>query len=111
MRSSKEREVKRRLADGTEREYRYSKTPQRAPRLAPDSLGALIAAYRLSPEWIGLAPATHKNRTYYTNSHSLVPMRPVPQSDCHDAPWLIGKFVPGLAAVVDNVVVGLEDAV
>ncbi len=46
-----------------------------------------------------------------TNSHSLVPMCPVPQSDCHDAPWLIGKFVPGVAAVVDNVVVGLEDAV
>lgn len=65
MRSSKERVVKRRLADGTEREYRYSKTPQRAPRLAPDSLGALIAAYRLSPEWLGLAPATHQNRTYY----------------------------------------------
>ncbi len=51
------------------------------------------------------------NYTTYTNSHSLVPMCPVPQSDCHDAPWLIGKFVPGLAAVVDNVVVGLEDAV
>jgi hypothetical protein len=38
-------------------------------------------------------------------------MRPVAQSDGHDAPWLVDKFVPGIAAVIDNVVVGFEDAV
>jgi len=32
-------------------------------------------------------------------------------SDGHDVPWLIDKLVPGLAAVVDDVVVGCEDAV
>ena len=32
-------------------------------------------------------------------------------SDGHDAPGLIGEFVPGFAAMVDDVVVGFEDAV
>lgn len=34
-----------------------------------------------------------------------------PASDCHDLPRLIGELVPGLPAVVDDVVVGDEDAV
>ena len=38
-------------------------------------------------------------------------MRPIPQSDCHYAPWLIDKFVPGMAAVVDDIFVGLEDPI
>jgi hypothetical protein len=38
-------------------------------------------------------------------------MRRVSQTDGHDAPWLIDEFVPRLAALVDNVVVGFEDAI
>ena len=33
------------------------------------------------------------------------------QSQGHDAPRLIAEFVPGVAAVVENVVAGAEDAV
>lgn len=38
-------------------------------------------------------------------------MCPLPQSERHDAPGLVGEAVPGVAAVVEDVVVGLEDAV
>ena len=38
-------------------------------------------------------------------------MRPVSQADGHDAPRLIEELVPGVAAMVDDVVVGFEDAV
>jgi len=38
-------------------------------------------------------------------------MSPLPHSDGHDAPWLTDEVVPGEAAVVDDVVVGFEDAV
>jgi hypothetical protein len=38
-------------------------------------------------------------------------MRPLAQSDGHDPPGLIDKLVPGAAAVVDEIVVGFEDAV
>ena len=38
-------------------------------------------------------------------------MRPLPHADGHDAPWLIDEVVPGEAAVVDDVIVGFEDAV
>lgn len=38
-------------------------------------------------------------------------MGPFASSDGHDVPWLIDELVPGLAAVVDDVVVGGEDAV
>jgi hypothetical protein len=36
---------------------------------------------------------------------------PLAQSDGHDAPGLIDELVPGVAAVVDEVIVGLEDAI
>ena len=38
-------------------------------------------------------------------------MRPLAQSDGHDAPGLIDELVPSLAAVVDEIVVGTKDAV
>ena len=38
-------------------------------------------------------------------------MCPLAQSDGHDPPGLIDKLVPSLAAVVDEIVVGFEDAV
>jgi hypothetical protein len=36
---------------------------------------------------------------------------PIAQSDEHDPPGLIGEFVPCVAAMVDEIVVGLEDPV
>ncbi len=38
-------------------------------------------------------------------------MRPLPRSDGHDAPWLLGEAVPREAAMVEDIVVGFEDAV
>ena len=38
-------------------------------------------------------------------------MGPFAATDRHDVPWLIDELIPRLAAVVDDVVVGGEDAV
>jgi len=38
-------------------------------------------------------------------------MRPIAESDGHDCPWLVDELVPGVAAMVDDIVVGLEDPV
>ena len=38
-------------------------------------------------------------------------MRPLSHSQRHDAPWTVDEGVPGVAAVVENIVVGLEDSV
>src|SRR5665811_1230115 len=38
-------------------------------------------------------------------------MRPLAQSDGHDAPWLIDELVPCFAAMVDEIVIGFEDTV
>ena len=60
------RTVRKRLADGTVKEYTYTRAPKQ-PRAtshaAPDSLGALILAYERSPEWNGLAANSRAIRT------------------------------------------------
>ena len=38
-------------------------------------------------------------------------MRPIAQSDGHDPPGLIDELVPSVAAMIDEIVVGFEDAV
>ena len=38
-------------------------------------------------------------------------MRPLAQSNGHDAPGLIDKLVPSLAAMINEIIVGFEDAV
>ena len=38
-------------------------------------------------------------------------MRPLSQSDGHDLPGSVDKGIPGVAAVIDDIVVGFEDAV
>ena len=38
-------------------------------------------------------------------------MRPLAQTNGHDAPGLIDELVPSLAAVIDEIIVGFEDAV
>jgi integrase len=55
--------VRKRLADGTVKEYRYPRRPvDRTPRFAPDSLDGLLVAYRRSPEWLALSD--HTRETY-----------------------------------------------
>jgi integrase len=66
------RTVRKTLADGTVREYTYSRTPKPKARPiepASDNLRALISAYERSPEWRAMAPRTVKNR--------LIALRPL----------------------------------
>lgn len=67
-RSSKKkagRIVRRKLADGTIKEYRYPawKPAPRPP--AGDTMRGLLRAYEGSPEWAALAPATKQNYLIY----------------------------------------------
>jgi len=41
----------------------------------------------------------------------LAGLGPFPAADGHDVPRLIDEFVPSLAAMVDDVVIGCEDPV
>jgi hypothetical protein len=38
-------------------------------------------------------------------------VRPVAQADRHDGPWLLHELVPGIAAVIDEVLVTGKDPV
>jgi hypothetical protein len=38
-------------------------------------------------------------------------MGPIAHSDGHDAPGLVREFIPRFAAVVEDIVVGFEDAI
>ncbi len=38
-------------------------------------------------------------------------MSPIVQSEAHDALWLLGKPVPGIAAMVDDIVVANESSI
>lgn len=59
--------VRRRLADGTVREYRYPKGGKKLPaaRFSADSLHALLAAFRRSPELAAKAKATRATYAIY----------------------------------------------
>lgn len=60
--------VRRRLADGTVKEYRYSvrsAAKSKVPRIAPGSVDAMLEAFRNSPEWAELAPKTRQNYDIY----------------------------------------------
>lgn len=59
-----ERVVRKRLADGTVKEFRYPRHKAPVGRNAPGSIGALIEAYRRSPEWRHLATST---QNFYLN--------------------------------------------
>ncbi|WP_158295635.1 tyrosine-type recombinase/integrase [Crenalkalicoccus roseus] len=60
------RVVRKTLADGTIREYRYGAwKPKPSSRVAPDSLDAVLAAYRQSPEFRAKAPATQAQYAIY----------------------------------------------
>lgn len=59
------RAVKKRLADGSVKTYYYTrKRTTTGQRFEPDSIGALLQAYRLSPEWRAKAKGT--KATYNT---------------------------------------------
>lgn len=61
--ASSEKVVRKRLASGEVREYRYSRVAKPTPpRWAADSVDALLLAYRAGPEWQALA---HHTRTTY----------------------------------------------
>ena len=60
----REKVVRRRLASGVVKEYRYSARPARS-RTEPGSLTALIEAWRRSPEWAATAPTTQRYRLIY----------------------------------------------
>ena len=57
--------VRRRLSDGSIKEYRYDKKPNPTSRIAPNTVGALIQAYRRSPEWFALTDKSRKHYGYY----------------------------------------------
>lgn len=64
-RKAAERVVRRRLADGTVREYRYPPYRAKRRKIPADSLEALIHSYRRSPEWDGLSERTRTNYAIY----------------------------------------------
>jgi len=57
--------VRKRLADGTIKEYRYDRARQSSEAIAADSLGMMIRAYQASPEWGRLSLATKDRYTRY----------------------------------------------
>ena len=59
------RVVRRILADGTTKVYRYGPHKPARPKLAADSIDALIRAYRRSPEWAALRPHTKEVYNIY----------------------------------------------
>jgi integrase len=59
------RVVRRLLADGTTKEYCYAPWQPKRQRIPADSVDALLAAYRRSPEWAALKPATRATYSIY----------------------------------------------
>jgi integrase len=61
--------VRRTLADGTVKEYRYTRNRSQKrssePEIPADTLGTLIRAYRRSPEWGALKPRTRQTYNIY----------------------------------------------
>jgi hypothetical protein len=63
-----------------------------------------------SSPWFFGEPRPLPDRAY-TKSHWLELVRPLALSDGHDLPGSVDKGIPGVAAVIDDIVVGFEDAV
>lgn len=80
--------VRRMLADGSVKEYRYQRNKPAQRQQAPDTMGALIVAYRQSPDWIGLRDSTRRNYNYYLRhleDYAEVPARDMKRRDLLDA--------------------------
>jgi integrase len=74
-----ERVVRRKLADGTVRAYRYPPYRPSRPKIPADSLEALIRAYRRSPEWGALSERTQTNYAIYLRPLEEIGHLPVRQ--------------------------------
>lgn len=70
--------VRKRLANGTIKEYRYARTPTVATaRNKPGTIGALIQAYRESPEWRDLRPRSRDFKSFYLRLLEQRPAMPL----------------------------------
>ena len=70
--------MRKRLADGTVKEYRYQRhSPPKQDRFAADSLAALMIAYRRSPEWNALKPNSRAQYNRYLRHLEEAWHRPV----------------------------------
>jgi integrase len=54
----KPRVVRKTLADGTVKEYRYARRAVKRELPSPNTVGALVAAFKASPEWRAYSPKT-----------------------------------------------------
>jgi integrase len=63
--SKGQRVVRTKLADGTTKEYVYPKYAGPKERYLPETIGGLLTAYRLSPEWLALKPSTKSLKNIY----------------------------------------------
>lgn len=71
------RVVKKTLADGTVREYRYATGARRTPSAEPDTLQALTLAWRASPEWRRYAPRTQETYLAHLREVERAPAVPL----------------------------------
>ena len=71
--------VKKRMADGSVREYSYDRNARRATSTPKDSVGALLVAFRSSPEWSTYAPTTRAR--YGSYATPLEAFKDVPAAD------------------------------
>lgn len=74
-----DRVVRRTLANGTVKEYRYPRGKPQAARFGHDTIGALILAYKRSPEWLALAPASRATYAIYLRTLEADPHTRVPE--------------------------------
>jgi integrase len=75
--TKEDRVVRKRLADGSVKEYRYPRVrAEKVGRYGANTLGALIVAYKRSPEWKALSPSTKAGKSLY-----LKPLEEVHQLD------------------------------
>lgn len=63
---------RKRLADGSIREYHYPRNRPRSSRYGADSVAALISAWKISPEWAALSPITVGGYTTYLRDLELL---------------------------------------
>lgn len=77
-RRSGEKVVRRRLADGSIKEYRYPPGGKaQSPKFSEDSLDALLAAWRRSPDFAALAQATRATYGVYLRDLDAIGAIPV----------------------------------
>lgn len=78
--SSTERIVRKRLADGTVKEYHYPRNRKiTQPKIPEDSLQAMLMAYRRSPKWNALRPNSKAHYTHYLRHLEMAWHKPLSQ--------------------------------